>query len=62
MLDNWTVDELFNKFCTYDMEVVARDYGRLAIVDNEEVEKLWDQFVQARTELMSRFNTWERDQ
>ena len=55
MLDNWTSDELFDYFFKYSMDETAAEHGRLAITDDPEIEKLWDQYVQSRQALRLKY-------
>ena len=55
MLDNWTSEQLFAAFFQNSMDETAARIGRVAVIDDPEVEKLWDQYTQSRTALISMY-------
>jgi len=61
MLDNWTKEQLFEQFFLKGIEQVAAVNGRLAITDDADLEKAYDQYVRARDELFDRWIKWSKE-
>ena len=58
MLDNWTKLDLFKAIYNEDFISVAREQGRLSIIDDPELEKSWDQFVQSYNAVKLKYYKW----
>ena len=62
MLDNWTKEDFFIKVMNEGgFDGMASYCGRVSIIDDQEVEKAWDQYVQAWQVLEQCFIEWENN-
>jgi len=61
MLDNWTVNQFFFEVSQSNLENFSIYNGRIAIIDDPELEKLYDQYTLARQEIMNKYYNWENE-